>query len=177
MKSGQPVGAPSGSSFWERRPEMHGPSTTTACALLAAVALASCGGSSGPSVSQFKDEYKGQQASFQKLKLAVVGAITNAPKETNSQIATNFNSVGGQVAAEAAALHKLNVPSKYKGDLNQLAGAFSAVSSDLKAVASAASAGNASAARTSAEKLVLDVQKLRAQDATLRQALGLPASG
>jgi hypothetical protein len=128
-------------------------------------------------VSELKSEYKTQQASFEPLGQAIGTAITNAPKETNSQIATAFNSLGTRVSAEAAAIRKLKSPSQFKGQLSQLSTDFSTVAADLHAVASAATAGNATTARTSAEKLVLDAAKLKQLDNTLTQKLGLPASG
>jgi outer membrane murein-binding lipoprotein Lpp len=156
---------------------MNRRTTITAATLLAALTLASCGGSSGPTVSQFKTEYKTQKATFEQLGTDIAQAITSAPKQSNTEIATAFNTLGTRSTAQADALRKMKVPSQFKTQVNGLATDFDTVASDLHSVGSAATASNGNAAKTAAEKLVIDAGKLKQVDTTLTQKLGLPASG
>ena len=155
----------------QRRP------TIMATTLLAALTLAACGGSSGPTVSQFKTEYQAQKTTFEQLGTDIAKAITSAPKQTNTAIATSFNSLGTRATAQAAAIRKLKVPSQFKGQVNSLATDFDTVASDLHSVGSAATAANGSEAKSAAEKLVLDAEKLKQVDTTLSKKLGLSTSG
>jgi hypothetical protein len=153
------------------------PTTMATIAVTAGVALAGCGGSSGPSLSTFKSDYSAQKAQFTTLGKDLASAITSAPKETNSTLATEFQALSTRASAQAANLRKLNVPSKYKAEVSSLATSFDTIGSDLHAVAAAAASGNADAAKSAAEKLVEDAAALKTTDKTLTQQLGLPQSG
>lgn len=152
------------------------PTTIATIAVTAGLALGGCGGSSGPSLSAFKSGYSAQKTQFTALGKALASAITSAPKETNGALATEFQSLSTRATAQAASLRKLNAPSKYKSELDSLASSFDTIAGDLHAVSTAATQGNASAAKSAAEKLVQDAATLKTTDTKLSQQLGLPQS-
>jgi hypothetical protein len=145
-------------------------------AVTAVVALSGCGGSSAPSLSKFKSGYAADKTAFSQLGTDLASAITSAPKESNSTLATAFASLSTRATQQADNLRKLDPPSKYKDELNSLAASFDTIAGDLKAVSTAATKADATAAKSAAEKLVKDSVALKATDTKLTQQLGLPAS-
>jgi hypothetical protein len=151
--------------------------TGAAIASAATIALAGCGGSSGPSLSAFKTAYAAQKVSFSALGNQLGAAITGAAKKTNAELATEFGTLAHGATQQAAALRKLDAPSKYKAELDSLATSFDTVAADLKGISTDASTGNANGAKTLAEKLVVASAALKTTDTKLTQQLGLPATG
>ena len=139
-----------------------------------ALAIAGCGGSSGPSLSSYKSGFQVQKTSFRQLGSDLGQAISTAPQRSNSQLATEFATLTQRATAQAAGLRKLNPPSKYKPQNDTLAADFDTVAADLKAIATAASTNNGTAARTDSTKLVRDAAQLKSVDVGLTGALGLP---
>jgi hypothetical protein len=151
--------------------------TGAAIACAAMIALGGCGGSSGPSLSAFKTAYAARKASFSALGTQLGDAITGAAKKSNAELATEFGTLAQGATQQAAALRKLDPPSKYKAELDSLATSFDTVAADLKGISTDATTGNANGAKTLAEKLVIASAALKVTDTKLTQQLGLPASG
>lgn len=82
-----------------------------------ALALTGCGGSSAPSLSKFKSDFKSDKATFRQLGLDLQKAITGAQAKTDAQLATEISSLATRASAEASSIAKLNPPAKYKPTL------------------------------------------------------------
>ena len=115
-----------------------------------------------------------RKTNFRQLGTDLGQAITAASGKSNSQLASEFTTLSQRATASAAGLRKLNPPSKYRSQNSSLAADFDTVASDMKAIATAASTNNASAARSESAKLVQDAAQLKSVDVSLSSALGLP---
>lgn len=148
-----------------------------ACAaVIAALALAGCGGSSGPSLSAFKKGFASEKASFRQLGLDLQGAITGAKAKTDAQLATEIGGLATRASAQASTLAKLDPPAKYKTPLANLVAGFRSVATDLRAIAAAAVKHDATQAKTATETLLGDAAKVKTADDTITKGLGLPAA-
>ncbi|MHB8658137.1 MAG: hypothetical protein ACYC91_09310 [Solirubrobacteraceae bacterium] len=136
--------------------------------------LAGCGGSSSPSLSAFKQGFAAEKAQFQQLGTQLATAIRTAPQNTDAELATQFASLSSSAVQQAARLRKLDPPSAYKSQVGQLASDFDTVAGDLHKISSAATAGDARAARAASTTLVQDSSKLKAVDVAITGRLRLP---
>jgi hypothetical protein len=144
--------------------------------IVIAIALAGCGGSSGPSLSTFKSGYAAQKTSFDALGRDLQQAITNASGKSDASLATQFSSLASRARQEATSLSKLKPTSKYKADLQGVINGFDAVSSDLSDISSAATQHDATQAKNATEKLIEDAAKVKSSDTAITSGLHLPAS-
>lgn len=151
--------------------------STICCAGLLTVALAACGGSSGPSLSSFKSGFAADKTQFSKLGTDLGGAVAGAGAKSNSQLAIEFGSLASRATRQAGQLRKLKPPSKYKTELARLAAGIDIVAADLRTIAAAATAGDANAAKAAAETLAQNAAKVKAADQALTGQLGLPQTG
>jgi hypothetical protein len=151
----------------------------TTLAVLAAVALAGCGGSSssGPSLSAFKSAFHARRLSFNRVGADLQKAIASAPSTSASAIATEFKSLATRTTAQAAALRVLKPPAKFSSQVSALATGFDGVAADMKSIATAATNNDATGAKSAATKLVTDSATVHTDDLTLTRALGLPTTG
>jgi hypothetical protein len=140
-----------------------------------AIALAGCGGSSGPSLSTFKSDYAAQKKSFDALGHDLQAAITQASGKTDAQLATQFSGLATRAKQEATSLSKLKPTNKYKADLQGVVNGFDAVSSDLSSISTAATQHNATQAKSATEKLIQDAAKVKSSDTAITSGLHLPA--
>jgi hypothetical protein len=140
---------------------------------LSALVLSACG-SSGPSLSEFKQGFAADKAAFSAIGNDVGVALQTAPKKTNAELATEFSVLASRAAQQQTNLQALKAPSKYRHDLTTLISDFTPVIADLRAIAAAARADNAKAAETSAASLVRHSVTLKSADVGLSRALGIP---
>jgi hypothetical protein len=145
-------------------------------ATVAALALAGCGGSSGPSPSTFKSGYSADKSQFRKLGSDLGSAITGAAKKTDDQLATELGALGTRAKQQAAQLSKLKPPSKFKTELSSLVSGLNAVAADLTNISTAAAKHDATTAESATKTLVGDAAKVKTADTSLTKALGLPAT-
>jgi hypothetical protein len=133
-------------------------------ALVAALAIAGCGGSSQPSASGAKASYASVRTQITTLGSSIAAAIGAAGRETDAQLASAF-----------AALERLKVPDSLTAKRDALRDALTKGTDDLGAIASAARASDASAARAAAERLIADSATIKQARAAFEQALGAAA--
>lgn len=146
-------------------------------AMLLTVALAGCGGSSGPSLSAFKTGFAADKVQFRQLGADLGAALQSAAKKTDAEIAAEFGALSARGTQQAAQLRKLNPPAKFKSDLDQLAASFDTVATDLHTIAGDATASNAAAAKAASETLVVHSATVKTIDRSLTAKLGLPQTG
>lgn len=144
--------------------------------IAAAAALAGCG-NSGPSLSAFKSGYGAQKAQFSQLGRDLHSALQTARKKTDVQLGSEFTALAARAGQQAVALRKLNPPSKFKSQRDQLASDFDTFAADLNRISTAANGHNVTTARAATIKLINDSANLRAVDQSLTSALRLPQSG
>ncbi len=150
--------------------------TTVAAGTVAlALALSGCGGSSQPSLSKFKTDFKSDKASFRQLGLDLQRAITGAQAKTDAQLAIQISSLAARASAEASSIAKLNPPDKYKTETHKLSAGFNAVAADLRSISAAAVKHDATTAKQATTALLGDAAKVKAADDTITKGLGLPA--
>jgi hypothetical protein len=145
-------------------------------ATLVTLALAGCGGSSGPSLSAFKSGFSADKTQFRKLGTDLASAVTGAQQKTDDQLATELSALAARAKQQASQLSKLKPPSKYKTELNNLVSAFNAVGSDLTSIATAATKHDAAAAGSATKTLIKDAAKVKTADTSVSKGLGLPTS-
>src|SRR5512142_2649349 len=95
-----------------------------------AVVVAGCGGSSGPSLSAFKHGFGAVRPGHTQFGAELGAAIQTAPNHTNSELATEFQRLSTKAAREAAQLRRLDPPSKYRSQLDQITSGFGTVGAD-----------------------------------------------
>jgi hypothetical protein len=142
-------------------------------AVILAVMLSSCG-SSGPSLSTYKQDFQKQKTQFTQLGRDLATTIQGANGKSNSQIASAFAGLATRANQTASNLRNLKPPSKYKNQNSQLAADFNTVAADLSSISTAASSNNGPSARAGTQKLLQDAANLRAVDRSLTASLGLP---
>jgi hypothetical protein len=141
-------------------------------ALGAALTLAACGSSSsGPSAADARAAYAPIKTQVVSLGTDIGTAIGEAPKETDAQLATQFDALSARGRKEKAALDALQLPDSVVAARNALRDALRKGTDDLSDIATAAKASDAAAARTAAEKLVADSEQIRTTRAAFEQAL------
>jgi soluble cytochrome b562 len=150
-------------------------STIASAALLAM--LAGCGGSSGPSLSSFKQGFVADKAQFSKLGTDLGAAVRGAGAKSNTELAAEFGALSSRATQQAALLRQLKPPSKYKTEVASLASGIDIVATNLHTIAAAATAGDPKAARAAAETLAENAAKVKAADQAVSSQLGLPQTG
>ncbi|MGI8413781.1 MAG: hypothetical protein ACR2QA_15095 [Solirubrobacteraceae bacterium] len=146
-------------------------------AILVAVVIAGCGGSSAPSLSAFKRGFVTDRAQFRSLGTDVGTTLQQAPTKTDTEIATGFGALATRATQQAAQLRQLKAPAAYKPALDQLVAGFDAVASDLHMISGAGTAHNVQGAKTATATLIHDATKVKAADTSLSAKLGLPKTG
>jgi hypothetical protein len=142
-------------------------------AVVLTVLLSSCG-SSGPSLSTYKQDFQNQKTKFTQLGRDLATTIQSANGKSNSQLASEFAGLATRGNQTASNLRNLKPPSKYKSQNSQLAADFNTVAADLSSISTAASSNNGPSARAGTQKLLQDAANLRAVDRSLTASLGLP---
>jgi hypothetical protein len=146
-------------------------------AIMLTLAVAGCGGSSAPSLSNFKTGFKNDKATFRQLGLDLQKAITSAQSKTDAQLATEIGALASRASQQASAIAKLNPPAKYKADTQKLTAGFRAVAADLRAISAAAVKHDAAKAKRATETLLADAAKVKTSDDAITTGLGLPVNG
>jgi hypothetical protein len=151
-------------------------------ALLAlALVLAGCGGSSsstgtGPTVSSFKAAFAAEKAQLKVLGTDVGTAVEGAAKQTDTALASQFQSLASRATALAGSLGQLSAPAQYKAELAALQSSVTQVAGALHSFEAAAAAHDAAAAKAAVETLVADAQQVKSTDNALSAKLGIPTS-
>jgi hypothetical protein len=146
---------------------------TLAAGALAA-AITGCGGSSGPSTSQFKQQFAAQKTQFRQLGLDAQQALLTANGKSDTALGRQFSALSGRATTTASDLRRLKSPSQYQGEVSQLAAAFDTVATDTKAISGAAAAHDATAARAATARFVQDAGRVKTVDDRISRQLGLP---
>ncbi len=147
-----------------------------AIVLAAALSLAGCGGSSGPSPSEFRAGFKADRAQFTRLGADIGAAITSAAKQSNAALASEFGHLAARTSRQQAQLRRLRSPAGYRARLRSAISELGRVATDLTAISAAAGSGNAATAKSSAAQLVRDSLAFQSTERSLTQGLGLAAS-
>lgn len=150
--------------------------TLASGAVALAIALAGCGGSSGPSLSSFKSGFSKDKTQFKQLGTDLRTSLTQAGSKTDAQLATELSALADRAKTQATQLSKLNPTSKYKSELNTLVSSMNAVGANLKQIATAATKHDAKTARALTATLVQDAAKVQSSEEAITKGLGLPSS-
>ncbi len=135
-------------------------------ALIAALALAACGGSGQPSAADAQSAYGPVRTQIVALGGSIGDAMSNASRQTDVALATTFAALVVRGHAAVARLDELDVPSDLVAERNALRDAIEQGTGDLSDIATAARAHDAAAARTAASQLVTDSEQIKqARDA------------
>jgi hypothetical protein len=153
------------------------PKRTASVAASLALVLAGCGSSAAPSLSSFKHGFAASKAKFAKLGSDLGTTIEKAGAKTDVQLAAELDRLAARAKTQAAALRKLDPPAKFKSELTQLSSGLDSVSTDLRSIAGAANAHNATQAKSATKTLLGDATKVKAADTALTKQLGLPKAG
>lgn len=146
----------------------------TVLVVLAALALAACGGSSAPSKEDWQKDYAPMNQQIKVLGQQVGEAVSGAKGKTPTALATQFQGLADQATAAANDLSKIETPDDATIEQQQddLVAALKQGANDLHAISAAASANDAKAASAAAAKLVADSAQIRKPRQALEQQLG-----
>ncbi len=128
-------------------------------AILAALALAACGGSSGgdaPTTADFRTEYAPISAVIRGIGDDIGAAVTTAKTKTDAQLQSQFGDLAKRTGDAATALADTHPPddAAIKQARTELITGVRQGASDLAAISSAASLSDAAAAKAATIKLV-----------------------
>ena len=128
-------------------------------AILAALALAACGGSSGgdaPTTADFRTEYAPISAVIRGIGDDIGAAVTTAKTKTDAQLQTQFGDLAKRTGTAADALENTHPPddAAIKQARTQLITGVRQGASDLAAISAAASLSDAAAAKAATIKLI-----------------------
>jgi len=140
-------------------------------ALLAAIAIAGCGGSDQPSAADAQSAYKPLRTQIVALGGSIGDAITNAGRQTDVALASTFAALAARGRSAVARLDELDVPKDLVAERNALRDAIDKGTGDLSDIATAARAHDAAAARTAASQLVTDSEQIKQARDAFEQAL------
>lgn len=127
--------------------------------IVAALALAACGGSSGgdgPTTADFRTEYAPISASIRGIGNDIGTAVTTANKKTDAQLQTQFGELAKRTGSAAKALAATHPPddAAIEKARTQLISGVRQGASDLAAISAAASLSDAAAAKAATIKLM-----------------------
>jgi hypothetical protein len=143
--------------------------------LVVFVSLVGCG-SSGPTTSSFKSEFRTQKTTLTALGKDVGAAVEGAGHQTDSTLTKQFEGLASRATALAGALGQLNAPSRFKSELSALQSSVTQVAGTLHSIEAATAANDANAAKAGGESIVANAQQVKTIDNTLSAKLGLPTS-
>ena len=128
-------------------------------AILAAVALAACGGSSSgdaPTTADFRTEYAPISAVIRGIGDDIGTAVTEAKTKTDAQLQTQFGDLAKRTGTAADALENTHPPDNaaIKQARTQLITGVRQGASDLAAISAAASLSDAAAAKAATINLI-----------------------
>jgi hypothetical protein len=146
-------------------------------AVLLAIGLSGCGGSSAPSLKAFKSGFAANKQSCHSLGIDLQQSIATAQNKTDTQLASEISALATRAKQQGASLGKLNAPGRYKSDLSKLSAGFNAVAADLHQIAAAATKHDAATARAATLALIHDAATVKSGDAAISAGLRLPAGG
>jgi hypothetical protein len=92
------------------------------------------------------------------------------------QIAAQLTPLASQAQQVSGSLAALNAPSKYHAPIASLVSSYSAIASQLTAMAGAERAHNKSALTADAYKVLAQAGNIKGVDANIASSLGLPTS-
>ena len=124
--------------------------------ILAALALAACGGGDGPTTADFRTEYAPISALIRGLGSDVGTAVTTANKKTDAQLQTEFGDLAKRTGAAATALAGTHPPddAAIEQARTQLVAGVRQGASDLAAISAAASLSDAAEAKAATIRLM-----------------------
>jgi hypothetical protein len=128
-------------------------------ALLVVLALAACGKSAE---DRYRSDFPPLNRDLAALGEDVAAGLRHAGRSDNQALAREFGGYARRLGELRDRLDELDPPSSVKGDHEQLASAATATDRALSDIASAARAGDASAASAAATRLVRSGQDLDA---------------
>lgn len=135
---------------------MPRPTLALPTAILAALALASCGGGSdAPTKAEFRTQYAPISAEIRELGTEVGEAVTAAKTKTDAALQTQFGDLAERTSAAADKLEAAQAPddTAIRDTQAALVVGVKQAASDLAAISAAASVSDASAAKAATIKL------------------------
>lgn len=133
--------------------------TVLLTAILAALVLAACGGSSGsdaPTTADFRTEYAPISAVIRGIGDDIGAAVTDAKSKTDAQLQAQFGELAKRTGTAADALAETQPPddAAIQQARRQLITGVRQGASDLAAISTAASLSDAAAAKAATIKLI-----------------------
>lgn len=140
-------------------------------AVAGALAVAGCGGDSGPSAEEAQDKYADLSAQLNDFGEELGTAIASASGKTDAQIDAEFTALANKVDSQVDDIDDLEVPEDVTKAKDDLVEALKDGQSDLQAIASAAQAHDATAAGTATRQLITDSKDIDEAQDQLKDAL------
>jgi phage repressor protein C with HTH and peptisase S24 domain len=149
-----------------------------AAVLIAALALAACGGDSAPTKADYQEQFQPVNEQIKTLGQSVGDAIVNAKGKADAELSAEFTDLATQTTAAAKAVGELDPPddAAIQKDQDALEAALNQGARDLTSIASAADAGNAKAAAAAVAKLAADSDDIRKPRERIEKALAADSS-
>ena len=139
--------------------------------------VAACGGSSsGGSTSQpasFRSGFRLTTGQFKKTAHDIGVAVTNAPSQSNAEIASTFTRLAASWQSDVNHLKALSPPASVADQYTTMTDAATKAEADLNAIVAAAQTNNAGGAKLAAEKMVRDVLAAKAAALAIQHKLGI----
>jgi hypothetical protein len=140
--------------------------------LVALFAAAACGGSEDGS-GDFTKEFASINTSLKTLGDEIGTTLTNAPSQTNAQLASAFSGYATQLQTLRTKLDDTSPPGDLKQDVFALSEAMAQAAKDMIAIAGAATAGDPAKAKAATMTFVSDSRELRDARLKLVKATGV----
>jgi N-acetyl-beta-hexosaminidase len=134
-------------------------------------ALSGCGGSD--TTAKFKSGYNAVRGPLNQTGQAIAQEISQASKQTDAQVSSNFRSLAVRFQSQVTQLKALTPPSSVAAQWKNVTDAATKLDSDLNAIASAAGAHNASGTQHAAASLAANASALQQAITPIKQKLGL----
>ena len=149
----------------------HAQAVPGVCLVAVLAVLSGCGGSD--TTATFKSGYNSVRTQLNQTGQAIANEISQAPKQNDAQVSASFQSLATRFEGQVAKLKALKPPSSVAAQWNNVTSAASKLTSDLKAIASAAAAHNSSATQQAATSLAASASALTQAINPIKQKLGL----
>jgi hypothetical protein len=146
----------------------QGRATLLVC-VVAALTAAGCGG--GDNSNHFRSDYNKIVREFSSLPTDIGAAIRGASASSDAALARDFNRLADRVSQEAARMRKLDPPDGAKDEFDAFVAGLAKLGDDLTKIADAAKAHSTKKAKSGADALVRDSDRLSKQEDALKKAV------
>jgi len=139
-----------------------------ALAVLLALVVAGCGGEDS---DQFREDYNAAVGKLAKVSAEIESAAGGSGRQSNAEIAKQFNQIADTAEQTRAELAGLDPPKDAKEEFDELLGALDQGVGDLRSVAKAAKSDNPQKAGRAAARLARSGREITAAEDSLKKAV------